>query len=72
MNFFKNGDKVQLKGKTALRTRFEFAKESGVVVGNGFLQSGVPCLILSMNGKDLNGILHDYLLVPMDSVEPLG
>jgi len=71
MNYFKCGDRVQLKGKTAFAVEFDFAKESGIVVGYATLQSGVPCVILSMSVRDSKGAWHNHLVVSMDAVEPL-
>jgi hypothetical protein len=72
MNFFKCGDRVQLKYKQVSTYSFDFAKESGLVVGYATLQSGIPCVILSMDAKDSNGVRHDRLVVSMDAVEPLA
>jgi hypothetical protein len=72
MNYFKCGDRVQLKTKMAGQFGFDFSKESGIVVGYATLQSGVPCVILSMDSTDSNGIRHDRLVVSMDAVEVLS
>jgi hypothetical protein len=72
MNFFKCGERVQLKYKNVAGYTFDFAKESGLVVGYATLQSGIPCVILSMDAKDSNGVRHDRLVVSMDAVEPLA
>lgn len=71
MNYFKFGTRVQLKTKMAFSVEFSFSKESGIVIGYATLQSGVPCLVLSMDTKDSKGNWHNHLVVPMDAVEPL-
>lgn len=72
MNYFKLGDRVQLKTKTSFNIAFDFSKESGVVVGYGTLGSGVPCLILNMDVKDEDGKFQTHMLASMDNVEPLS
>lgn len=71
MNYFKCGDRIQLKNKSVSGYVFTYAKESGIVVGYATLQSGVPCVIVSMDTEDANGIVHNRLVVSMDAVEPL-
>lgn len=70
MNYFTCGTRVQLKTKMAFSVEFSLAKETGIVVGYATLQSGVPCLVLSMDVTDINGTRHDRLVVSMDAVEP--
>ena len=71
MTYFKCGDRVQLKSKGVLGVEFDFDNETGVVVGYATLQSGVPCLILSMDDMDIMGIRHEHLVAPMNQVQTL-
>lgn len=71
MNFFKCGDRVKLKSKVAFFVIFDFPGETGVVAGYATLGSGVPCLIVSMDVPDSNGVRHEHLVVSMDAVLPL-
>lgn len=71
MNYFKTGDRVQMKFFSILGVQYDFDNETGIVVGYGTLQSGIPCLIVSMDNKDTNGIRHEHLVVPMDYAEPM-
>lgn len=72
MKYFKCGDRVQLKDKKGGQFDFDFAKESGIVVGHATLQSGVPCVILSMDVLDSNGIRHDNLVAFVTEIEELS
>ena len=81
MNYFKCGDRVKLKSNSVLKPYFP-AGDTGVVVGYATLQSGVPCLLVSMDSparavnfpKQNEWVpreLTERLAIPMDGVEPL-
>lgn len=71
MNYFKCGDRVELVFKEVDTYQFDFSHETGIVVGYATLQSGCPCVVLSMDGPDSNGVRHNRLVVPMAHVAPV-
>jgi hypothetical protein len=70
MNYFKLGERVQLKSNFVFNIQFRNSDETGLVIGYATLQSGVPCLILDMDNLDINGVYHHHLVVSMDHVRP--
>lgn len=68
MTYFKCGDRVQTTKENELGQGV-----AGVVVGNGFLHSGVPCIILSID-VELRGVPRRFTeryVVPVSQVETL-